>query len=92
MRKLLATTSIAFTLLGCGVSSDSETTKTVELAVSTPDLVTLTLPVISNQLAEGKLSSVELVQAYLDRIEAIDLRQVGVEHFSARYFPAMYRG
>ena len=72
LRKLLATTSIAFTLLGCGVSSDSETTKTVELAVSTPDLVTLTLPVISNQLAEGKLSSVELVQAYLDRIEAID--------------------
>ncbi len=72
MRKLLATTWITFTLLGCGDDSEPETSTTVEPDAVAPDVVSLTLPAISDQLAAGTLSSVDLVQAYLDRIKAID--------------------
>ena len=72
MKKITATTSILVMLLGCGVSNDSESGKAVQSAVASPDVVTMTLPVVSNQLAQGTLSSVEVVQAYLDRIETID--------------------
>ena len=72
MRKLLATTCITFTLLGCGVASEPQTSTTVEPVATAPNVVSLTLPAISKQLAAGTLSSVDLVQAYLDRIEAVD--------------------
>jgi len=72
MRKLLATTWVAFALLGCGSASEPETSITVEPVVVSPDVVSLTLPAISEQLARGTLSSVDLVQAYLDRIAVID--------------------
>ena len=71
MKKLLVTTSIALALVGCGSPEKSEVGPTSAVSAG-PDVVTMTLSEISQQLEKGAFSSVELVQAYLERIETID--------------------
>ena len=71
MKKLLLTTSIALALIGCGSPEESEVGLT-SAGTAAPDVVNMTLSEISHQLDEGAFSSVELVQAYLERIEAVD--------------------
>ena len=71
MKKLFVTTSIALALIGCGSAEESGAGSTSQVT-GAPAVVDMTLSEISHQLDEGAFSSVELVQAYLDRIEAID--------------------
>ena len=71
MKKLLVTTSIALALIGCG-SPEKPDVGSTSAVTATPDVVDMTLSEISHQLESGAFSSVELVQAYLERIEAID--------------------
>lgn len=71
MRKLLVTVSIALALVSCGAPSEPEI-NTVLPFNSAPDVVSMTLPEVSQKLAEGEFSSVDLVEAYLNRIELID--------------------
>ena len=71
MKKLLVSTSIALTLIGCGSPEESDVGSTSLVTVA-PDVVHMTLSEISHELDKGTFSSVELVQAYLERIKAID--------------------
>ncbi len=71
MKKLLVTTTIALALIGCGSPEESDVAS-MSAASATPDVANMTLSEISDQLEKGAFSSVELVQAYLERIEAID--------------------
>ena len=72
MRRLFITTSIAFILVGCGVQDDSARATQAKSVPSAPDVVSMTLPELSVGLANEAFSSVDLVQAYLSRIERID--------------------
>lgn len=69
MRKLLIMVSVA--LVGCGAPNESEISK-VPPSTSAPDVVSMTLPEVSKKLTENEFSSVDLVGAYLSRIELID--------------------
>ena len=72
MRRLFITTSIAFILVGCGVQDDSVGAAQAKSVPSAPDVVSMTLPDLSVGLANEAFSSVDLVRAYLSRIERID--------------------
>ena len=72
MRKTLVTLSIVFMLVGCEPLSESERSGDADSVIASLDVVSMTLPDVSQQLGEGTLSSVDLVQVYLDRIATID--------------------
>ena len=72
MRRLIITTSIAFILGGCGAQDESAHATQANSVPTAPDVVSMTLPELSVGLANEAFSSVDLVQAYLGRIERID--------------------
>ena len=72
MRRLFITTSIAFILGGCGAQDESAHATQANSVPTAPDVVSMTLPELSVGLANEAFSSVDLVQAYLGRIERID--------------------
>lgn len=75
MKRVLMGAALGLLCAACGEANVTESADTeVELAMSFIPNETLskTLPELSASLAGGEISAVELVTAYLDRIEAVD--------------------
>lgn len=77
IHKSILSVVIAFILLTtCVVSAGAQTTQTkteqLESMFTTSDLIDASITELQKELTEGNVTSVELVQMYLDRIEAYD--------------------
>lgn len=77
IHKSILSVVIAFILLTtCVVSAGAQTTQTkteqLESMFTTSDLIDASITELQKELTEGNVISVELVQMYLDRIEAYD--------------------